>query len=103
MTEKVAFGSLKNRFNRILLPLLLFLILLSPVVDYLRLWRGAQINGDWAEFSPVELFLPDKLLHLWFLYYLVTYSTLLGIIGWFGEKDQIKKYVGFVFDGLYYN
>lgn len=84
---------LKNRFNRILLPLLLFLILLSPVVDYLRLWRGAQINGDWTEFSPGDLFLPDKLFHLWFLYYLVTYSTLLGIAAWFGDKNRLKKTV----------
>ena len=89
--RKGGFWFLKNRIHRILLPLLLFLILLSPIVDYLRLWRGALINGEWTEFSPTETFLPDKLLHLWFLYYLVTYSTLLGIVGWFAEKTRLKN------------
>jgi glucans biosynthesis protein C len=81
---------LKNRFNRILLPFLLFLILLSPIVDYLRLWRLSILEENWTTFTPAELLFPDKLLHLWFLYYLAVYSSFLGAIAWVSEKLKNK-------------
>ncbi len=72
---------LKNRFRRIFLPLLVFLILLQPFISFAFTFCLAVFNGEAPvsvrdHFSSLDSYIPFSLGHLWFLYYLFMISVL---------------------------
>lgn len=71
----------KNRFKRIFLPFLVFLFILYPVIYYAFKYSNAAFNGEIPMtlgelFSSIWNFIPFRLYHLWFLYYLSLISFL---------------------------
>lgn len=72
---------LKNRFRRILLPFLVFLIILRPFLTFSFKYCSAIFDGEtpvtFAEhFSSFRNYIPYSLSHLWFLYYLFIISVM---------------------------
>jgi glucans biosynthesis protein C len=72
---------LKNRFKRIFLPLLIFLLLLNPFIMYAFKYCDAVFAGHAPitlvkHFSSFWSYIPFGLFHLWFLYYLFIISFL---------------------------
>jgi glucan biosynthesis protein C len=72
---------LKNRFRRIFLPFLVFLLLLQPVTSFAFKYYMALMNGEMPislskHFSNLWSYVPFSLGHLWFLYYLFIISVL---------------------------
>ena len=72
---------LKNRINRILLPLLVSLLILWPMVVFTFTFSMQAIagNADALEVAYNSIlngnFIPYKLAHLWFLYNLIIFSV----------------------------
>jgi glucan biosynthesis protein C len=72
---------LKNRFKRIFLPFLIFLIVLNPFIMYAFKYCAAVFEGQipiplGEHFSSLWSYIPFGLFHLWFLYYLYIISLL---------------------------
>lgn len=71
---------LKNRFKRIFLPFLVFLFVLSPFIMYAFRYcadvfdQQAPITLS-EHFSSLWSYIPFRLFHLWFLYYLFIISV----------------------------
>ena len=69
-----------NRFSRIVLPLLIFLIPLSYLVDFADIYSGGLLSGDPEPFylacGATINWLPTSTHHLWFLYYLALVTAL---------------------------
>lgn len=87
--ERGAQRMLKNRMNRITYPFLVFVVLLFvPVVGGMD-WTEAVFAGSPNPLnevsqrfsSPLDL-LPDRTMHLWFLYYLIMFSAASFALGW---------------------
>ena len=81
---------IKNRFSRVVLPFVLFLVLLSPFVRLANSYTKLRFSGSDTAFasaldyfsSPLRL-LPKITWHLWFLYYLIlftAFSIFLGVV-----------------------
>lgn len=79
---------LLNRFKRIFLPFLVFLILLRPLLSYAFKYCSAVFEGEVpitfiAHFSSLGSYIPYHLSHLWFLYYLFIISVMAyGVAKW---------------------
>lgn len=72
---------IKNRFKRIFLPFLIFLIVLNPFTGYAFKYCKAVFDGQIpvtfaGHFSSPWSYVPFGLFHLWFLYYLFIISLL---------------------------
>jgi glucans biosynthesis protein C len=72
---------IKNRFKRIFLPLLVFLLVLNPFIMYAFKYCDAVFTGQapitfGKHFSSFWSYVPFGLFHLWFLYYLFIISLL---------------------------
>lgn len=72
---------IKNRFKRIFLPFLCFLLVLRPLLVYAFKYCSAVFDGEdpmtfYELFSSIWNFVPLQLSHLWFLYYLFIISVL---------------------------
>ena len=72
---------LKNRFRRIFLPFLVFLLVLNPFVVFAFKYCKAVFAGQTPltlneHFSSLWSYVPFGLYHLWFLYYLFIISVL---------------------------
>jgi glucan biosynthesis protein C len=72
---------LKNRFRRILLTVIVFLIILRPFSSFSFKYCVAIFDGEipatfTEHFSSFENYIPYNLSHLWFLYYLFIISVL---------------------------
>ncbi len=97
----------KNRMQRITIPFLVFVVILFvPVaggMEYtLKVFASNPnaLSETVAEFSNLGSFIPDRTMHLWFLYYLIMFSVasfLLGILfkSWPKTSESINR--------LYYN
>jgi surface polysaccharide O-acyltransferase-like enzyme len=86
---------LKNRFKRIFLPFLAFLVVLYPCMIYAFKYCKAAFNGEipisLAElFSSFWNFIPLKLFHLWFLHYLFIISVLVYLF------SKLTKHISFL-------
>ena len=86
--ERSSVKMLKNRVNRILIPFLVFLVILWPLVmmgfTYSNLVFAGENNpleATLATFSELQNFIPERTMHLWFLYYLVFFSATSYILG----------------------
>jgi hypothetical protein len=81
---------IKNRFSRVVLPFVLFLVLLSPFVrlanNYTKLRYSGSANAFASAldyFSSMASLIPKVTWHLWFLYYLIlftAFSVFLGVV-----------------------
>lgn len=72
----------KNRFRRIFLPFLIFLIVLNPFIMYAFKYCDAVFAEQvpitlGKHFSSLSSYVPFVLFHLWFLYYLFIISLLM--------------------------
>ncbi len=72
---------LKNRFKRILLPFLVFVMILNPFIMYAYKYCSGVFDGQAPiaaseHFSSLWSYIPFGLFHLWFLYYLFVISLL---------------------------
>ena len=86
--ERSSAKMIKNRVNRILLPFLVFVVLLWPLVmiafgySNIVFSEGSNPLATASDsFSNVHAFIPERTMHLWFLYYLVLYSIASFIVG----------------------
>ena len=100
--ERSSTKMIKNRVHRILLPFLVFVVLLWPLVGIafgysnIVFAEGSNPLASASErFSNVHAFIPERTMHLWFLYYLVLYSITSFIVGlifkqlpWFTNKSS---------------
>lgn len=76
---------LKNRFRRIFLPFIVFLLVLNPFVAYSFKYCAAIFDGQapitiGQHFSLLRSYIPFRLFHLWFLYYLFIISIFMYLI-----------------------
>jgi glucan biosynthesis protein C len=88
--DRGALQILKNRFSRIVLPFIVFLLILYPLCNLAReytalIFSGSAIASEAtiATFSFPESLIPETTKHLWFLYYLILFtgfSIFLGIV-----------------------
>ncbi len=70
-----------NRVVRILFPLAVFIVILSPTITFAFIYSGAAFAGAenplvlaLAPFANIKSFIPPRTFHLWFLYYLFLIS-----------------------------
>jgi fucose 4-O-acetylase-like acetyltransferase len=99
--DRTPIKMLKNRIQRLLLPLIVFFILLWPVIifsfSYTQLtFSGSHdaFRGAMDQFSDLDIVKLDKTYHLWFLYYLTlitTASFLLALV--FKKLPNISKLI----------
>lgn len=73
---------MKNRFQRLVLPFVVFLFILTPFIQFAFYFSLAAMEGianPWEQAvqfsSSLKAFIPTQTSHLWFLYYLL-YITL---------------------------
>ncbi len=73
---------LKNRFSRIVLPFMVFLVLLWPVIVFafgytnsVFLAKSHPIARALGQLTTIKDFIPKTTSHLWFLYYLILITT----------------------------
>ena len=88
--DRGALQIIKNRFSRIVLPFIVFLLILYPLCNLAReytalIFSGSAIASEAtiATFSFPESLIPETTKHLWFLYYLILFtgfSIFLGIV-----------------------
>lgn len=84
-------GLLKNRFQRIALPFVVFLFALWFPVQWGFEYSGSRFSQsvggmDWTQFST---WIPKNTFHLWFLYYLIFLSAI--SILWTWGQETFKK------------
>jgi peptidoglycan/LPS O-acetylase OafA/YrhL len=83
----------KNRMNRITYPFLVFVVLLFvPVVGGMD-WTEAvfasspdPLNVASQRFASLADLVPDRTMHLWFLYYLIMFSVASFGLGWLFKR-----------------
>jgi peptidoglycan/LPS O-acetylase OafA/YrhL len=88
--DRGALQIIKNRFSRIVLPFVLFLLILYPLCNLAREYSELIFSGSdsaleatLAEFSFPDSLIPETTKHLWFLYYLILFtasSICLGVV-----------------------
>jgi glucan biosynthesis protein C len=85
-----------NRIYKILLPMIVFTLILHPLTHLVKVYAEQRIIGgsdawDKAWTSTLRLeFLPFRLLHLWFLYYLMIFSTTFWAIAQILQRTGIE-------------
>ena len=72
--ERGAVDMLNHRVKRIVLPFLVFLFLLSPIIQLAHNFTSL-VFGITLTFDDQVSWLPTMTYHLWFLYYLILIST----------------------------
>lgn len=101
----------KNRINRILLPFLVFLIILWPLVNIGFSYSNLVFSGSVSplketlqNFSSLSAFIPERTMHLWFLYYLVMFSITSFVLGLlFRKLPKVSYKINSVFGFLIQN
>ncbi len=97
---------IKNRVNRILVPFIVFLILLWPLVmmafrysNFVFAGQANSLEKAVATFSELTAFIPERTMHLWFLYYLVLFSInsyFFGLL--FKKQPKLSGKIGSIFN-----
>ena len=85
---------LKNRFRRIFLPFLVFLLVLNPFIMYAFKYCAAVFDGQTPiilreHFSSLWSYVPFRLFHLWFLYYLFIITLLAYLFSKLTERIAV--------------
>ena len=100
--ERSSAKMIKNRVNRILLPFIVFVVILWPLVMISFTYSNVvfaegsnPLSTALATFSEPSDFIPERTMHLWFLYYLVMFSFTSFLVGlafnklpWFTSKSS---------------
>lgn len=99
----------QNRMSRITYPFLIFLpILYVPVAGGMSYTERVFASNPQAlantleEYSSISSFIPDRTVHLWFLYYLIMFSVvsfLLGVL--FKKLPQASQMIHRIFHSLF--
>lgn len=102
---------LKNRFQRIVLPLIVFIFLLAPSIVFAAIYSRSVFEGIPDPFSVaaepfiiIKAWLPGKTFHLWFLYYLffiTIVSYILGIV--FNYLPAFTQFTTRIFESIIRN
>ena len=105
--EKGPEQMLKNRFRRILLPFLVFILVLNPFVAYAFKYCDAIFDGRapitiGQHFSLFLSYVPFRLFHLWFLYYLFIISILMYLMSKL-TKQFSALFIDKLFEGTFKN
>jgi fucose 4-O-acetylase-like acetyltransferase len=92
---------IRNRFSRLVLPFLVFVVLLWPLVTLAFSYSNAVfgfeeqfenaigsmfINTNVGVFADLSRWIPGSTLHLWFIYYLIMFSATSFALGMFFRK-----------------
>lgn len=98
----------KNRIDRILYPLIVFILILAPTIKFASIYTNAVFDGNTNPFmeamEPFNIlinWLPGSTSHLWFLYYLfliTVASYFLGLL--FNQFDSFTKKTTQVFNWI---
>ena len=79
--ERGTKSMIKNRFYRLVLPFIVFLLVLWPMIVLSFGYTSTVFKGDknvldvvMAHFSDPFLWIPVNTFHLWFLYYLILFT-----------------------------
>lgn len=85
---------LTNRFKRIVLPLLAFMLLIDPLEAFVFAYSGAKlihtpspVRVGWEAVTAGK-FLPFYVGHLWFLYFLALYAAIAWLLVQAGQKAE---------------
>jgi len=100
---------IKNRMNRITYPFLVFVVILFvPVVGGMN-WTEAvfdsnpdALNEALGGFNSLSSLLPERTMHLWFLYYLILFSVAsfaLGVL--FKQLPMVSGLVHRAFEAVF--
>lgn len=100
---------LKNRFDRLLLPFVVFLLILWPLVAIGFSYSNAVFgytgeidsavgsmykNVTLSTFSDITKLLPESTMHLWFVYYLIFFSIASYSLGWlFKQLPRVSNFL----------
>jgi glucan biosynthesis protein C len=84
---------IKNRFSRLVLPFAVFILLLYPTVNFARYYTELAfstsdnpLRSALSKFSFPDSFIPITTKHLWFLYYLILFTTVSIFLGLIFKK-----------------
>ena len=107
--ERKPLKMLKNRIARIVFPFIVFVILLWPFIvftfGYTKLLFAESndpLTDALAPFSSLEIFIPQRTFHLWFLYYLgiITFVSVgLGLL--FKKLPRLSSYVAKIVNWIF--
>ena len=89
---------LENRFNRIVLPFVVFVVLLDPFVDASFSFAASAANGGGDPWNAAsEAFregswVPDGTMHLWFLYDLIFITAVGAAVVWLMRRFSLVSH-----------
>ncbi|OBQ46011.1 acyltransferase family protein [Tamlana sp. s12] len=99
--ERQPLKMVKNRISRIVIPFIVFVLLLWPFIVFSfgftkLLFEGSNnpLSEALAPFSNIEILIPGRTFHLWFLYYLaiITFVSVgLGLL--FKKLPSISNHI----------
>ncbi|WP_241479998.1 acyltransferase family protein [Kordia jejudonensis] len=94
--ERKPWKMIHNRISRIVFPFIVFLIILTPIVQFSfgyasKIFEGNEnaLTTSLAPFSDFYFYIPKSTSHLWFLYYLI-YATAFAVVLAFLLKQTPK-------------
>jgi len=106
--ERSPIKMFKNRIDRILYPLIVFILILAPTIKFAANYSNASFDGDSNPFmvalEPFKIlinWLPEGTSHLWFLYYLFMItlaSYVLGLL--FNQFESFTKKTTQIFNWI---
>lgn len=101
---------IRNRFHRLVLPMLVFVVLLWPLVVLGFSWSNAIFGWDETfdsvmehmfvgitleSFREFDTWIPQTTMHLWFLYYLIMFSATSFALGMlFRRLPGVRAFIG---------
>jgi len=89
---------IKNRFKRIFLPFIIFILLLTPIATIAIKYSKAIFNNNYIihtsiieVFGSIKpfMFIPFSTMHLWFLYYLMLFSIISFVVAVLLKKQTV--------------
>ena len=106
--ERSPIKMFKNRIDRILYPLIVFILILAPTIKFAANYSNASFDGDsnplMVALEPFKIlinWLPEGTSHLWFLYYLFMItlaSYVLGLL--FNQFESFTKKTTQIFNWI---
>ena len=102
--ERGTRAMLENRFKRLVLPFLVFLMLLHPIVIWAINYASDTFNEPIAGLLHDWKRLPRITYHLWFLYYLILITTIMyGLALLMRRLPLVSAWLMGLFDRLFSN
>ncbi|EDP94555.1 2,3,4,5-tetrahydropyridine-2-carboxylate N-succinyltransferase [Kordia algicida OT-1] len=107
--ERKPWQMIKNRTVRIVIPFIVFLLILTPIMQFSFGYASETFGGQenaltnaLALFSEFSVYIPKSTSHLWFLYYLFFATTFTVLLAFLLKKtpkltQRIKKNGNYIF------